>query len=91
MQLLEWTVTPLGSVVVARTCPLPAETDAETPPFPLLERETVQPPELPVTIVLLAPPELLTPTELLTCACANEVPMPNTRATAVLRIRKITS
>jgi len=88
---LEWTVVPFGPVVVAVTCPLPAAIDADTLPFPLLERETVQPFEvLPVTIVVLVPPELPTLTELLTCAWAIEANRP-TENEAMIGIRKVGS
>lgn len=89
--LLEWTVVPFGPVVVALTRPLPATTDADTLPFPLLERETVQPFDvLPVTMVVLVPPELLTLTELLTCACAIEANRP-AKNEAMIGIRKVGS
>jgi len=82
----EWTVTPPGPLVVALTCPFPAETDADMPPAPLPDRVTVQArcpfDELPVTTVLL-PLEPPTLTELLTCACAIDPPMQiNTSAIA---------
>jgi hypothetical protein len=84
-------VVPFGPVVVAMTCPLPAATEADRPPFPLIERETVQPPEaLPVTTVVLDPPELPTLTELLTWAWAIAV----NRATekkAMIGMRKVAS
>jgi hypothetical protein len=88
LQLLEWTVTPFGPVVVARTRPLPATTDVPTLPLPLLDLEMVQPFELlPVTTVVLVPPELPTLTELLTCACAIEALRP-TKTEAANRVRK---
>jgi hypothetical protein len=84
-------VTPFGPVVVALTWPLPATIDVDTLPFPLLEREMVQPFEvLPVTIEVLVPPELPTLTELLTCPCAIEADRP-TKNEAVIGIRKIGS
>lgn len=67
---------PFGPVVVALTRPLPAVTDADALPLPLVERETVQPSVLPVTVALLVPPELPTLTELLTWAFAIDAQRP---------------
>jgi hypothetical protein len=78
--LPEETVTPSGPVVVPLTRPFAALTELDRPvvavPRPLLDRATVQlPPErelLPVTTVLLEPPELPALAELLE-VCARTI------------------
>ena len=93
---------PFGPLVEPLTCPLPAVIVVDKPPAearPWLVATQVEPRPLPVTTVLLEPPELLLLTEppellLLTltelCASAVEAPRPNS-AMDTRKVFKITT
>ena len=76
-------MVPLGPLVEPLTCPLPAVIEADKPPADAVPFCVValqsEPRPLPVTTLLLEPPELVpTLTELLElCATAVAAPKPN--------------